>query len=161
MFGFHVTGTFLPYTLTGSKFGEHLFLSSSIILFIFSGHEVGPLLLEVPVTIQASSLSKNKAISDRLCDLGSVRQNTDFSSGYCGITVLEDSCLLKKVRIGSLLSPYSSCLFSIFIFIIIVIIIIHILVFPNMFGFIPMLPDFLNGAQLSLHKSDMLTHVNT
>ncbi|WJX70759.1 glutathione peroxidase [Trifolium repens] len=63
-----------------------------------SGQEVGPLLLEVPVTVQASS---------RLCAIGSERQNTDFSSGLGGISVLEDSSLLKKHEESS---SYSSIL---------------------------------------------------
>nr|XP_012573193.1 uncharacterized protein LOC101495587 isoform X2 [Cicer arietinum] len=61
-----------------------------------SGYEVGPLLIEVPFTVQASSLSKNKVVSGRFCDIGPERQNTDFSAGVCEISVLEDSCLLKK-----------------------------------------------------------------
>ncbi|XP_045815041.1 uncharacterized protein LOC123908445 isoform X1 [Trifolium pratense] len=64
-----------------------------------SGHEVGPLLLEVPVTVQASS--------SRLCAIESERQNADFSSGVCGISVLEDSSLLKKHDASS---SYSSIL---------------------------------------------------
>ncbi|KAI5442645.1 uncharacterized protein LOC127120571 [Lathyrus oleraceus] len=61
-----------------------------------SGHEVGPLLMEVPVTVQANSLSKKKVVSRSLCDIGSKRQNSDFGSWLCGISVLEDSSLLKK-----------------------------------------------------------------
>ncbi|KEH25278.1 putative chromatin regulator PHD family [Medicago truncatula] len=61
-----------------------------------SGQEVGPLVMEVPVNVQASTLSKNKVVRGRSCDIVSERQNTDFSSGVCGIPVLEDSSLLKQ-----------------------------------------------------------------
>ncbi|XP_020204420.1 uncharacterized protein LOC109789797 isoform X2 [Cajanus cajan] len=61
-----------------------------------SGHEVGPLLLEVPLIVRSSSLTKNKLVSDKLHDIGSGRQNTNFNSGASGTYVLEDSCLMKK-----------------------------------------------------------------
>ncbi|KAJ1380808.1 Zinc finger, RING-type [Sesbania bispinosa] len=48
-----------------------------------SGFEVGPLILEVPVTVQTGSITKNKVV-------------IDLSSEVCGNSVLEDSCLLKK-----------------------------------------------------------------
>ncbi|RDY10575.1 BRCT domain-containing protein, partial [Mucuna pruriens] len=61
-----------------------------------SGHEVGPLLLEVPLIVRASSLRKNKQVSDKLHDTGSEKQKTNFSSGASGTYVLEGSCLMKK-----------------------------------------------------------------
>ncbi|KRG93799.1 hypothetical protein GLYMA_19G042100v4 [Glycine max] len=60
-----------------------------------SGHEVGPLLLEVPL-VRASSLTKKKLVGDKLHATGSERKNSDFSSGASGTYVLEDSCLMKK-----------------------------------------------------------------
>ncbi|KAL2335319.1 hypothetical protein Fmac_016532 [Flemingia macrophylla] len=61
-----------------------------------SGHEIGPLLLEVPLIARASSLTKKKLVSDQLHIIGSQRQNTNFSSGASVTCVLEDSCLMKK-----------------------------------------------------------------
>jgi hypothetical protein len=108
LFGVHVTGASLSYNLPCSKICRILVLKCLFItiIIIFSGQEVGPLLLEVPVTVQASS---------RVCATGSERQNTDFSSGLGGISVLEDSSLLKKVTIGYLFSLFSSSSFSIVI----------------------------------------------
>ncbi|TKY50078.1 BRCT domain-containing protein [Spatholobus suberectus] len=61
-----------------------------------SGREVGPLLLEVPVIVRASSLTKKKLVSDKLHDTGHERQKTNFGSGASGTDVLEDSCLMKR-----------------------------------------------------------------
>ncbi|KAK7316237.1 hypothetical protein VNO77_35103 [Canavalia gladiata] len=58
-----------------------------------SGHEVGPLLLEVPLIVRASSLTKNKVVSDRLHDIGSEKPKTHFCPGT---SVREDSCLMKR-----------------------------------------------------------------
>lgn len=92
------------YTLT---FGEYLFSSSLIIIIIFSGHEVGRLLLEVPLTVRASRLTKEKIVSDKLHDTGTERQNPNFGSGISITYVLEDSCLMKKVNwaFDSICSP--------------------------------------------------------
>jgi len=83
------------YNLT---FVEYFFLSSLIIIIIFSGHEVGRLLLEVPLTARASRLTKKKFVSDELHDTGTERQNPNFGSGISIAYVLEDSCLMKKVN---------------------------------------------------------------
>lgn len=80
--------------------------------------------MEVPVTVQANSLSKKKVVSGSLCDIGSKRQNSDFGSWLCGISVLEDSSLLKKVNIFALCSP-PTCLQLLYV--------IFIFVFPRMF----------------------------
>ncbi|XP_027358946.1 uncharacterized protein LOC113867706 [Abrus precatorius] len=61
-----------------------------------SGHEVGPLLLEVPLIVRASSLTKNKVVSDRLHDTGSEKRENNFSPGASGTSVSEDSCLMKR-----------------------------------------------------------------
>ncbi|CAJ1947312.1 unnamed protein product [Sphenostylis stenocarpa] len=61
-----------------------------------SGNEVGRLLLEVPLTVRVSSLTKKKLVSDKLHDTGSERQKTNFGPGTSRTYVLEDSCLMKK-----------------------------------------------------------------
>ncbi|XP_061353627.1 uncharacterized protein LOC133298376 [Gastrolobium bilobum] len=61
-----------------------------------SGHEVGPLLLEVPVSVQTSSLIKNRVVSNRLYDISSEKQNTDFSPGASENSVSKDLCLMTK-----------------------------------------------------------------
>ncbi|KAF7822342.1 BRCT domain-containing protein [Senna tora] len=63
---------------------------------IKSGQEVGPLLLEVPVTVQASTLTKNKVLSHRSDDIGSKKQITEFSSWASRNSVWEDSYLINK-----------------------------------------------------------------
>ncbi|KAK7381148.1 hypothetical protein VNO78_33674 [Psophocarpus tetragonolobus] len=70
-----------------------------------SGHEVGPSLLEVPLIVQASSLTTRKLVSDNLHDTGSERQKTNSGSGASGTYVLEDSCLMKQLQESS---SYSS-----------------------------------------------------
>ncbi|KAG2384214.1 BRCT domain-containing protein [Vigna angularis] len=61
-----------------------------------SGHEVGRLLLEVPVTVRTSRLTQKKIVSDKLHDTGTERQKPNFGSGISIAYVLEDSCLMKK-----------------------------------------------------------------
>jgi len=86
------------YNLTWIKIWGIFFLSSLIIIIIFSGHEVGRLLLEVPHTVRDSRLTKKKIVSDKLHDTGSERQETNFGSGISRTYVLEDSCLMKRVN---------------------------------------------------------------
>ncbi|WVZ15904.1 hypothetical protein V8G54_013470 [Vigna mungo] len=63
---------------------------------VMAGHEVGRLLLEVPLTVRASRLTKEKIVSDKLHDTGTERQKPNFGSGISITYVLEDSCLMKK-----------------------------------------------------------------
>jgi len=87
-----------PYNLTWIKIWGTFVLKFTYYHFVFSGHEVGRLLLEVPHTVRASRLTKKKIVSDKLHDTGSERQETNFGSGISRIYVLEDSCLMKKVN---------------------------------------------------------------
>ena len=78
-----------------------------------SGEQVGQLLLEVPPSVQASGLTKDKLLSDLLDD-GSQKQTVEFSSGPVGNPV-RDFCSINKVTIRIELSSlflfvmYAAC----------------------------------------------------
>ncbi|XP_054784576.1 uncharacterized protein LOC129291305 isoform X2 [Prosopis cineraria] len=61
-----------------------------------SGEEVGLILLQVPLIVEASSLTKNKVLDHGSDDIGSKNQTTDISSGSSGNSVREVSYLMNK-----------------------------------------------------------------
>ncbi|KAI4346789.1 hypothetical protein L6164_007657 [Bauhinia variegata] len=63
---------------------------------LLSGEEVGPLVLEVPLFVQTSSLTRENLPSERADDLGSLNQNSEFTSGDSGNPVWADSSIINK-----------------------------------------------------------------
>ncbi|XP_025684421.2 uncharacterized protein [Arachis hypogaea] len=55
-----------------------------------SGYEVGPLLLEVPISVPATRLTKNKVITHQIYDIDSGEQTTEISFGASENSVWED-----------------------------------------------------------------------
>lgn len=64
-----------------------------------SGEEVGPILLQVPLIVQASSLTKNKMLKHGSDDIVSKSQTTDISSGASGNSVRQNFYLMDEVTI--------------------------------------------------------------
>jgi len=82
------------------------------IITIFSGHEVGP--LEALLVVRAINLTKNKVVRERLQDNESEKQKSSFCPGASVTSVWEESYLMKKKTVCSLLSLFFSWLLAVF-----------------------------------------------
>lgn len=72
-------------------------------LFVCSGEEVGPLLLEIPLVTVGVSTNNCRVLADKLnvCD-NSGKQAVDLACEVSGLSTRTESCLLDKVSTDTL-----------------------------------------------------------